>query len=55
MMVGNVNIPDKVVRIELGEGTGDEYCQTADGKWWEKWDGVTRTGQELRLIEKGTK
>ncbi len=24
----------QIVRREPGEGTGDEYCQTADGRWW---------------------
>jgi hypothetical protein len=39
-----------VVRTELGEQTGDRYYQTADGRWWKDWDGVTRTGEEVKQL-----
>ena len=41
-----------VIRTELGEGTGDEYWQTADGQWWENWDGIEKTGQEVKILTK---
>lgn len=47
-MVGNGNTSLKIVRTELGEKTGEEHYQTEDGRWWEKWDGVDRTGEEVR-------
>ncbi len=51
-MVGNNN-PDIIVRTKLGNQTGDELHQTADGLWWKEWDGTIRTGQELRKLRCG--
>jgi hypothetical protein len=39
-----------VIRTEPGEKTGERYYQTADGRWWKDWDGVTRTGEEVKLL-----
>ena len=38
----------KIIRTELGGNTGDEYYQSSDGRWWEKWDGIDRTGEVLK-------
>lgn len=43
---------DVIVRTKLGRGTGDEHYQTADGRWWDKWDGTERTGQEVRRLRR---
>ena len=47
-MVGNGCTSLRIVRTELGEKTGEEYYQTEDGRWWKQWDGIDRTGEELR-------
>ena len=47
-MVDNYPQQRRIVRTELGKGTGEQYYQTEDGQWWEHWDGNDRTGQELR-------
>ncbi len=47
-MVGNCSRERRIVRTELGKYTGDEYYQTEDGVWWEKWDGYDKTGGEVR-------
>lgn len=47
-MVNNGENTLRIVRFEPGEKTGESYYQTNDGRWWEDWDGVTRTGEELR-------
>jgi hypothetical protein len=47
-MVGNGHTSLRIVRTESGEKTGEQYYQTEDGQWWKDWDGVTRTGEELR-------
>ena len=39
-----------IIRTELGKQTGDVYCQTADGQWWKTWDGVVRTGEEVKQL-----
>ena len=47
-MVNNGYNSLRIVRTELGERTGEQYYQTDDGRWWEDWDGIDRTGEELR-------
>ena len=51
MMVNDTDGYDQVIKTKLGSGTGKEYYKTADGRWWEKWDGEIRTGQELRNLK----
>ena len=48
-MVNNGYNSLKIVRTELGEGTDEQHYQTEDGRWWEKWDGHDRTGEETRI------
>ena len=36
-----------VVRKVLGIGTGDVLLQTTDGRWWRKWKGNIRTGEDV--------
>jgi hypothetical protein len=50
-MVGETSL--KIIREEEGKGTGDRLYQTEDGRWWEKWDGKDRTGQEVRIKTDG--
>lgn len=49
-MIANEDYSGLIVRTELGSQTGDEIHQTADGRWWSKWDGTIRTGEELRRV-----
>lgn len=39
-----------VVRTVFGSFTDEKRYQTADGRWWEDWDGQVRTGQEVRKL-----
>ena len=41
-----------IVRTELGAGTGDERWQTADGRWWEPWDGTIQTGKDVKELRR---
>jgi len=40
-----------IVREVPGEGTGDVCYQTHDGRWWKPWDGIDKTGEEVRKKE----
>ncbi len=40
----------KIVKTEYGQGTGESYWQTEDGRWWKNWDGIDRTGEEVRTM-----
>ncbi len=44
----------KIIREKMGRGTGDRLLQTEDGRWWERWDGVVKTGEEIRIRTNGT-
>jgi len=39
-----------VIKTEDGQGTGDRILTTADGRKWETWDGIERTGQEVAKL-----
>ena len=44
---------EPVIRTRLGRGTGDEFHQTADGRWWEKWRGQPiGTGEEIKPLRR---
>ena len=49
-MVNDAPDIEKVVRYEDGPQTGDRIKVTADGRRWVEWDGIERTGQELKLL-----
>jgi len=49
-MVYNEDCSDVIIHTEYGPGTGDETHKTADGRWWKIWDGIDRTGQELKVL-----
>lgn len=55
-MVGSEEIRiiagSQIVREKSGSGTGDIDYQTADGRWWQKWDGTVKTGQQVDHIRK---
>lgn len=51
-MVNDEDYSDVIVRTELTGRTGEERWQTADGRWWRKWDGIVRTGQEVKELRK---
>lgn len=51
-MVNDNDNSGLIVKTRFGPYTGDESYQTIDGCWWSKWDGVVRTGQELRELYK---
>ena len=45
------NVNNSIIRQEYGPGTGDERFQTADGKWWVKYEGQEiGTGDEVRQL-----
>ncbi len=52
MVSNEIDITNIIVRTEYGPGTGDEKVQTTDGRWWVKWDGIDRTGQELKELHR---
>ncbi len=51
-MVNNKDYSNAIIRTEYGPGTGDETYKTADGRWWRDWDGIDRTGQEVKVLHK---
>lgn len=38
----------KIISEEPGRGTGDRILQTDNGRWWERWDKIDRTGQTVK-------
>lgn len=52
MTGGNTEL--KIVREKAGRGTGDKLLQTEDERWWEPWDGIEKTGEEVRTKTNGT-
>jgi len=43
----------KIIKEELGKNTGDVLFQTEDGRWWKVWDGIIRTGQDIKTKTDG--
>jgi hypothetical protein len=43
----------KIIREIAGRGTGDRLLQTEDSRWWERWDGIVKTGEEVRTKTNG--
>jgi len=40
-----------IVNTRMGPSTADVEYQTVDGRWWKKWDGIVKTGQEVRQLK----
>ena len=49
-MVNDNPSGEKIIKTKDGKGTGDRVYQTAGGRWWIKWDGKTRTGQDIKRL-----
>lgn len=47
-MTGNTRTSLKIINERLGNGTGEKYYQTKDGRWWRPWDGIVRTGEQVK-------
>lgn len=52
-MVGNGDTRLKIVREKAGRYTGDRYLQTEGGRWWKRWDGYVKTGEEVKVRTNG--
>jgi len=50
MVNDNPNTDSVVIMTRSGPGTGDKVYQTSDGRWWKRWDGKVKTGQEVRKL-----